>query len=225
MVCSAILNRRGTALLAVFSAAFFGMLIAPARAVEPVSEWRMHGGGAQHTGEIEVTLGNAAPVKLWDWSHNMTTAIQEVCVGGGRVFVTPYVRFNPTMIFAFNAVTGEPLWEREFPPNANSITPPSYHAGKVLFQRGNHGGDTQLWCLQAGTGATVWESPFGTQWERYESPTIADGKIFINGGSYGGMYGFDFDTGEELFFHGLEQEDGWTPTVYNGKIAPLRCRN
>ncbi len=32
------------------------------------------------------------------------------------------------------------------------------------------------------------------------------------------MYGYSLANGEELFFHRLEQQDGWTPTYYNDKI-------
>ena len=181
------------------------------------NNWPTFGGNPQHTGQLDLVIGDQTPQRIWKQSIS-ESELNQVCIGDGRVFVTPMSYRYDTKVTALNAKTGESLWTRWINPDAFSISPPSFHDGKVLFQRCNHRDDSQLWCLNGETGNTEWSAPISAQWERYEAPTISDGKIWTNGGSYGGIYGFEFQTGSELFHLEIGQEDRWSPAFYQGKV-------
>jgi hypothetical protein len=156
----------------------------------------MFGNNPQHTGESTVTLGNHLPVKVWERSFG-TSRLNGVSVGGGRVFVTPYIYFNETKIFALNALTGDPLWDRSFPPRAFSINPPTYYNGKVYsWVSGNlreHDsatgerlrgvdfamGDGELFAIDLRSFTELWKVPgtgLGT------TPAISAGQVFAPSG-------------------------------------------
>ncbi|MFT5632542.1 MAG: hypothetical protein ACI9SQ_000248 [Rubritalea sp.] len=67
------------------------------------------------------------------------------------------------------------------PPNASSISPPTYHAGKVLFHRVTHIDVSQVWRVDAVRSDTHLSTPYATQWNRYEASTEADGKVWGGG--------------------------------------------
>src|SRR5581483_7085642 len=189
-------------------------ITAYARAFDSTA-WPMYGNGPAHTGYFPGTRGSNALSPLW--STNFGIALNQVAIGGGKVFVTPVTYFSTTFLAALDAATGLAAWQHNF-VSAFSINPPSYDGGRVYVQRGDAGSDTQLWCLGSTNGTVLWNAPFGAQWERYYSPTIYGGSIWVDGGYYGGMYGFTTN-GVQLFFNNsLQQYDEWTPAYYQGTV-------
>ncbi len=179
-------------------------------------DWATFGNGAAHTGYFPGSIVGGTLVNGWNATVT-TQSLNQVAVANGRVYVTPYTYFGDTFLAAYDVQTGAQSWRHAF-TSAYSINPPTYDAGNVYVQRGDNGGDTQLWSINSATGATVWSANHAAQWERYMAPTIADGGIFVDGGTYGGMYGFNQSNGTQRFFVTKPQVDGWTPTYYNAKV-------
>jgi outer membrane protein assembly factor BamB len=184
-----------------------------------VGDWSTFGNGPAHTGYFPGAIVGGTLVA--DWSAFIpakgTIKLNQVAVGGGRVYVTPAGSFNDTYLAAYDVTTGQQAWRHAF-AIANSINPPTYDSGRVYTQRGNHSTDTQLWSIDAASGNTVWSASHQAQWEDYMAPTVADAGIFVNGGYFGGMYGFNQSDGTQRFFVTKPQVDGWTPTYYSGKV-------
>lgn len=128
------------------------------------------------------------------------------------VFVSQTGYFSGQGVFAINARDGSVLWSQVY-PDIYSVNPPAYDNGMVYVQTVNNGGDTWLRAFDATTGNEWFQAPHGAQWENYLAPTIYDHKVYVDGGTYGGMYAFDGGSGENLWFAGLNQYDGWTPAV------------
>jgi hypothetical protein len=179
------------------------------------SDWKTFGNGPSHTGYWPEALAQCQFVP--DWTATLSENLQQVAVGRGRVFVTPQQYFTQAWLTALDENTGAVLWNYAF-NNCYSINPPTYDDGHVYVQRGNHSTDTQLWSFYAQSGVPYWVTPHSAQWEAYMAPTIAEGKVWVDGGYYGGMYGFQQSDGVQLFYQGMPQYDGWTPTYYAGKI-------
>lgn len=178
--------------------------------------WPTYGNGPSHSGYFPGYL--SANIFSQKWVKTVTGTLNQVAVGGGKIFITPYQYFGTAFLTALDEETGDLCWRYDF-ASCYSINPPTYDGGRVYVQRGNHGTDTHLWCFDANTGSNAWRTAHAAQWERYMAPTIASGKIWIDGGYYGGMYGINQTTGTALFFlSSLEQYDGWTPMYCNGAL-------
>ena len=160
-------------------------------------------------------LGGATFVAAW--STNFGIALNQVAVGGGKVYATPVTYFGSTYLVALDATTGQLAWRHDF-ATAFSINPPTFDSNSVYVQRGDAGSDTQLWRINAADGSVTWSAPFGAQWERYYAPTVVGDGIWVDGGYYGGMYGFSTNGTQRFFYSGLQQYDQWTPTYYQGTI-------
>jgi cysteine-rich repeat protein len=182
----------------------------------PLGDWTQFGGDPGHSGVARGRLRDARLSLLW--SQPGESYFSSPIIVGGVVYASLGYYFDEgPLLQAYNAEDGTLLWSFEPPLEAPySSNPPSWSKGRIFFQRGNHGSDSQLWCLNAADGSVVWSSPFTAQWESYLAPTIADGRVLVNGGSYGGIYGFSESHGTEYFFLGLEQYDQWTPAYANG---------
>ncbi len=178
-------------------------------------DWPTFGNGPSHTGYYPAMLGGATLVA--GWSTNFGSALNQVAVGGGNLYVTPIVYFGTTYLTALNAISGQAAWQYNF-NSAFSINPPTYDSGRVYVQRGDAGSDTQLWSLDAASGNVIWSAPFGAQWERYYAPTVVGTNVWVDGGYYGGMYGFGTNGVQRFFNSALEQYDQWTPTYYQGTV-------
>ena len=190
---------------------------------ESAADWPTFGNGPSHTGYQPTTLGTLPFTAGWTLAYPTSTGgINQVAVGGGKVFVTPNNRFADTFVSGVNAATGTQAWRYTFTANANGIDAPTFQNGGVYVQHGQSttpGSDAALVRLAAATGAVDWTAPFGAQWERYFSPTVFGGSVWVDGGTYGGLYGFNTADGSQKFFNSsLDQYDEWTPTYYNGKI-------
>ena len=169
--------------------------------------WPTFGGSAAHTGHISIRLGTEifAP----RWQVNLGNAAKQLAIADGRVYATLGIPVAVTL----DSSTGGELWRVEFPAGT-TINPPTWYEGRVYIQNGNYSA-SRLFALRDLDGATEWDSPFLAQYESYLAPAADASGVFINGGTNGGIYGFDPDTGTELFHASLEQYDRWTPTICN----------
>ena len=177
-------------------------------------DWPTFGNGPDHVGRYPGSLGTTPFTERWQYSTG--AAINPIVVADGRIYFSITGNFNNYMYaVALDATAGAECWRAQFKP-AFSLNPPTYYKGKVYLQRCNNGGDTDMWALDATSGNVVWKTPFGSQWERYMAPAVDDSGVYVDGGTYGGIYGFDRLTGTQKFFLGLDQCDGWTPSLYGG---------
>jgi len=211
------MQRRLTSVLVlVFVAAqFMGLCLAAAPSL--IGEWRTFGNGMAHTGYFPGRMSDSRLVLAWEKTLDTSVDLQQVAVGQGRVYVSPYRYPTVTDLWALDEQTGEQVWNRKL-PEASSINPPTYVDGYIYLQRGNHGSDSQVLCLNASTGVTRWSAPFSAQWDHHYAPAVGDGRVWVRGGGYGGVQANRQTDGAQLFFTDLEQYDYWTPTIYNGKI-------
>jgi hypothetical protein len=178
-------------------------------------DWPTFGNGPAHAGYFPGTTSGYRFVQ--DWTANVGGELQQVAVGGGRVFITPYQYYEDAYLAALDEDNGSEIWRYNF-DKCYSINPPTYNNGHVYVQW-VEGSDSKLWSFYAGSGLPHWFSPFGAQSSRYFAPTITNGSIWVDGGSYGGMYGFNQADGSQLFFNNeLAQYDEWTPSYYNNKV-------
>jgi hypothetical protein len=132
------------------------------------------------------------------------------------VYLVSQSYFGAMYAAALDPATGTELWRHTFAAG-HGMNPATFFNGRLYLQRGNHGGDTQLWALAASDGATIWSSPFSAQWETYYAPAVNSSGIWINGGYYGGMYGFKHD-GTQSKFVSLAQYDEWTPSLLGENV-------
>lgn len=188
------------------------LCIADGGAISDLKAWPMYQSDARHTGYLPVKLEVARAALRWQRNLGGTLPLNPVTGAEGRVFATLTTYFNDvTSFFALDAMTGETLWSKGF-GGVFSVNPPSVVNGMVYVQTGD-ATDTYLRAYSAATGEVVFQAPHTAQWERYYAPTVYDGKVYVDGGYYGGMYGFDGQSGAELWFDELPQYDQWTPAV------------
>ena len=162
-------------------------------------DWATFGNGPAHSGYFPGGLGNASFSTRWVTNiAGISEALQQVAVGGGKIFVTPIQYFATSYLAALNEADGHPLWKYDF-VSAYAINPPTYDSGNVYVQRSDSS-STALWSFDATTGVTNWVTRHGAQFENYFAPTVAAGHVWVNGGTYGGMYGFNQATGAQLFY-------------------------
>lgn len=177
--------------------------------------WPTLGNGPAHLGYVPRELGTMVMLPLW--TATTPAYIHQVAVGDGRVYYTTQSYFGVMQAAAVDPYAGQVLWTRTFNPGF-ALNPPTFADGSIYLQRGNHGGDSQLWRLSAASGATEWSAPYDEQWERHLAPTVDGDRVWVNGGYYGGMYGFSRTTGAQAFFAYKPQVDGWTPTLSGGVL-------
>ena len=180
-------------------------------AISSISQaWTTYQGNPSHTGYIPIEVDtNNFTLK---WETTLSPGLNPVTTGAGKVYVTSSEYFANQNIFTLDAETGSTIWEFNF-GNVYSTNPPAYNDNKVYVQTGNHSSDTYLRAFDVNTGELVFQSAHAAQWERYLAPTIVDNVAYINGGSYGGMYAFDAQNGQQLWFTGLPQYADWTPAI------------
>lgn len=191
--------------------------------------WPMFQGNAAHTGYVPVTLNSTNFALKWQTTIHSGVALNPVTEGDGMVFVSEIGYFSAsTGLYVLDAANGNQLWSVNY-GEVFSVNPPSYAGGNVYIETGKGTGveNSCLRAYDAATGALVFRSAVSAQWERYYAPTIYDGKVYVDGGYFGGMYGFDADSGNQLWFSDLNQYDQWTPAVddkyayaYTGEYSP-----
>ncbi|MCC6235438.1 MAG: PQQ-binding-like beta-propeller repeat protein [Verrucomicrobiales bacterium] len=177
--------------------------------------WPTFGGGTSHNGYFQGTLGSG--IFHERWARQYASSPNQVAVGGGRVFLTPYTRFGELFVEALSAGTGDRLWRYDLPAGF-AVNPPSWDGTEVYVQRGNHADDTHLWKLDAASGRLAWRAPHGAQWDRYMAPVVTPHRVFVTGGFGSGLYGFDRAQGTNLFFVEKPQIEGGLPTVHQDRL-------
>ena len=175
------------------------------------SNWTTYGNDAGRTGYVPGTVENLDIQKSWSKTLTSSNSLRAV-INNGVVYL-----IDGSTLRAVKLINGQEIWQTQFNA-AHSFNSPTFYNGNLYFQRGNHSSDSQLISVNAKSGKVNWKAPFSAQWEEYKSPLAVNGKIYINGGSYGGIYGFDANTGEQLFFTRLSQFDEWSPVYGNGNV-------
>jgi hypothetical protein len=186
--------------------------------VSTANAWSTVGSDARHSGHNPSETGVPPLAFAWN-AANGSTALNPVAYENGLVFVTNTDYFvSTTALKALNASTGATEWSYAF-GSVFRVGQPSVSNGRVFVGQCEHTPGTFLWSFNASTGAVRWASPVSAQWERYWAPIVVGGSVYMNGGYYGGLYGFDADTGAELFFNNqLEQYDEWSPAYGGGTL-------
>ncbi len=99
----------------------------------------------------------------------------------GKVFVLSIAG----KVFAFDAVSGAALWNRDLgtqSPFTFELSTPAYAGGRLFVAQQ----DGRLWALDAGTGTTIWGPvQLGAVSDQINTPlTYADGRIYV-GSAFG----------------------------------------
>ena len=171
--------------------------------------WQGQGGNAQRTGFVPDNLEVNNPVLMWQNSY--FREMNPPAIGDGSVFLSAHGR-SQTFLSRIDLNDGNEVWRHSYTDNNKSTNPPAYANGNVFIQH-----NLNMISYKVGDGVENWRSPYRSQWYEYFSPAIADNKVFATGGTSGGMYGYDEDSGSEIFFRSLSQYDNWGPAVANGK--------
>ena len=178
--------------------------------------WPTFGGGPDHRGYVPTALGTNALSKQWGVSVGSNAS--PAAVSNGKLFVTLPVYFADTAVIGLDAATGAEIWRKSY-EYAPSMNPPSTYAGDVFVQvQDGPGQASHLVSLNEATGNVRWSSEFSQQWSHYLAPAVDETGVFINCGTYGGIGSYNTETGAQRFFLGLDQYDGWTPTLHNGRV-------
>ncbi|WP_428096597.1 pyrroloquinoline quinone-dependent dehydrogenase [Candidatus Rariloculus sp.] len=139
--------------------------------------WRRTTDGWGYSPLDQIDAGNVAGLELV-WKHPVGTGIHE-----GTPLVYDRVMYMPSAndyIQAFDAKTGEPIWEyqRDYPEGARGGTNRNIAIwGDMII---NASGDNHMYALDARTGRLVWETPVieATLPARASSgPIIAGGRV------------------------------------------------
>jgi outer membrane protein assembly factor BamB len=128
-----------------------------------------------------------------------------------RVFVATESYFGTQLLIAVDAATGQKLWSQNFGP-IHGVHQPAVGNGRVYVTTSGQG-DSFLYAFEAATGSQVFRAPYGNQWERYYAPVVTSDAVYLAGGYYGGMYRFDANTGQSVWFFQTNQYDWWTPAL------------
>lgn len=188
--------------------------------VVPASQdWPMVGNGPEHQGYVPRSVGDfTAPVA--GWTRTFGQSINQVAVGGGRVFVTPATGGSGSTqaAVALDAGTGNQLWSRNF-ASVTYLDPPAVDQDGVLIRCSSYPSGT-LNHLSASDGAILWQSSYVEYSSaRNWAPTIAGNRVWVQGGgASGGFAGFDRTTGMQVFYASGTYQYAWTPTWYDGQI-------
>lgn len=184
----------------------------------------------------ENTTELAGPPNANGWAVGLAPGLlSPVMVAEGRAFTT-FGGFNGSgngTLVALSVADGSTLWAHDF-GEIYGMGQVTLDGDRLYVQNAKGigaGVGAAISAFDPATGNLIWSSPIGAQWEHYWSPAVAAGRVFMNGGTYGGLYGFDVNSGSELFFNGtLEQYDEWSPAVHNGVVytfveGSLRAHN
>jgi outer membrane protein assembly factor BamB/predicted phosphodiesterase len=169
---------------------------APA-AAPALADWPQLGGGPRHENASERRI---APPLVHAWARPVGGHLRggSVVVSEGRLFA-PVVDLGPGTaggVVAFDAATGESLWERRVGPAVHSA--PAVSGGLVLFGSS----DAVVHAVNAADGAEAWRYHLGeglsvnTSW-LYSAPTVAEGIAYV--GVQRRFAALDVATGRELW--------------------------
>lgn len=143
------------------------------------------------------------------WSAVVGDGVGGAAIVAGRVFVSGMTAKETVSLFAFDAQTGEKLWQRDWPTgplpevhqtNSHASSTPAADDERVYFYFSSLG----LLAVDANSGQDVWRRPlpapfFVFKWGAGMSPVLyRDLVLFCQDDDlYPAMYAFDRETGEQ----------------------------
>ncbi len=131
------------------------------------SDWPMFHADEKRSGFIQETL--SAPFSL-KWQAQIGASVSSVAKSGGRVFVGS----KDGKLYAFDAFTGEKVWE--FQTGGAVDSSPAVSGGKVYAASR----DGNLYCLDANLGTLQWyQNSGGTN---ISSPLVANNYVYYGAG-------------------------------------------
>jgi outer membrane protein assembly factor BamB len=142
------------------------------------------------------------------WSAKLGDGIGSPVVSSGRVFASAMTGERMVSLFAFDAATGQKLWQRDFPTgplaeihrtNSHASTTPAADDKRVYFYSSTLG----LLAVDAATGVDIWRYPLPTpffvfKWGPGVSPVLYGDLVLIcqDDDLYPAIYAFDKASGE-----------------------------
>lgn len=182
---------------------------------ERIPDWPMFGGDTDHSGFLPIFLGEAMFTELW--THDLGKTPHPVAVADGRVFASTAVILETRWLVALDANTGAESWRATYAsPSPFNLNPPAHHRGRVFVQVGDSS-NRRLKAYDARDGTLLWTSPYAAQSGLFLAPTVDDTGVYVNGGTFGGIYRYDPESGEQIYFRALEQFNHWTPLRHAGE--------
>ncbi len=135
-------------------------------------------------------------------------------------------------LYALNITNGEILWSTEItshPGLSGVVSSPTLVKGRIyLGSYNSSGGFGSLFCLNENSGEIVWESPTSSS-VYFSSPAVHKDKVYIGTmGLYNsstlqwkepyGMYSFDANSGEMIWYYSVNGSVGSSPTIVDDKV-------
>ncbi len=162
------------------------------------------------------------------WSVKLGDGVGCPIVAGGKAFVTAMTAERTFSVFAFDATTGQKMWQRDFETGKlPRITPPNSHASSTPASDGQrvyvHFSTLGLIALDAKSGEQSWQrslpaANYLMDWGAALSPIVHDGTVYFNQ---------DDDLSPTLF--AVDAKSGaikWTverPDMLAGYAVPVIC--
>lgn len=143
-----------------------------------------------------------------EWAQEGAMGIAPV-VADGTVYATG--RGGP--VFAFDASTGETLWETPRLEEATLLSTPAHSDGTVFLATAERGGGTErgtVRAIDAADGARRWEVE--TEGVAFSAPAVHDETLFVPANT-GTVYAFDVDDGTERWSRDTGDVFTCPPTV------------
>ena len=145
------------------------------------------------------------------WSADVGEGVGGAAIAAGRVFVSGMSGEDSVSLFAFDAATGEKLWQRDWPAgtlpevhqiNSHASSTPAADAERVYFYFTTLG----LVALDTRTGQEVWRQPlpapfFVFKWGAGMSPVVYKNMVLFcqDDDLNPALYAFDKMTGKLLW--------------------------
>ena len=195
-------------LLAILAALYLWPSGAAAQEAEP---WPMAGHDAGRTGTAD---GPAPPyAEAWRVEAPAGGPMTSPIVAGGRVVVV-----GRTGIAAFDATTGETIWEQ---PRVEGVTgAPAVAGDAVVYAAGGDDG-AQLVARSLEDGRRVWSAPLGAP--AFSAPAAADGLVAI-GTHDGRLLAFEAASGEERWSFEAPGAFDAPPAIGDGLVIGVARR-
>lgn len=147
------------------------------------------------------------------WSVTLAGAISYPLIAGGGVFVTTAGLPNSTygtQLYAFDAMTGKPLWGPVPLSGTYFWSNMTYEGGKLFVVNF----DGLLRSYDATTGAAGWSVQLPGQYAFSSPPTASGGIVYVGGaGSGGTLYAISESTGTVLWTQGVANGENSSPAV------------
>lgn len=124
------------------------------------------------------------------WSAKLGDGVGSPIIAEGRVFVTGMTAAETLTVFAFDAATGQPLWQQHYETGKlPRITPPNSHASSTPASDGRrvyvHFSTLGLLALDAASGEKLWRHPlplpaYLMDWGAAASPIVYQDLVIFN---------------------------------------------